>query len=120
VLIVAIWREHQDHRAVERWFRGMKMADLLRLANAGFLQIAAATHFRFAPNHNSAKRLFRSSCARIVVDLFRTIFHPKKIAAASSRQFTDLHFAELAARHEMKLATLDTGISHRAIEIVVS
>jgi predicted nucleic acid-binding protein len=44
----------------------------------------------------------------------------KEIAAASSRQFTDLHLAELAARHEMKLATLDTGISQLAIEIVVS
>jgi hypothetical protein len=78
VLIVAIWREHQDHRAVERWFRGIKMADLVRLANAGFLRIAAATHFRFAPNHNSAKRLFRNSCARMVVDFISDDFSPKE------------------------------------------
>jgi predicted nucleic acid-binding protein len=40
------------------------------------------------------------------------------IAAESSRQFTDLYLAELAERHRMKLATLDTRIFHRAIELV--
>jgi len=45
-------------------------------------------------------------------------FSPQRIAAQSSRQFTDLYLAELAEKHRMKLATFDTRICHRAIEIV--
>jgi RNA polymerase sigma factor (sigma-70 family) len=42
----------------------------------------------------------------------------QRIAAQSSRQFTDWYLAELAEKHRMKLATLDTHILHRAIEVV--
>jgi hypothetical protein len=45
-------------------------------------------------------------------------FSPRTLAARSSRQFTDLYLAELAEKHRMKLATLDTRISHRAVELV--
>jgi hypothetical protein len=35
------------------------------------------------------------------------------------KQVTDLYLAELACAHQMKLATFDAHISHRAAEIIL-
>jgi hypothetical protein len=44
---------------------------------------------------------------------------PLKSSAQRSEHVTDLYLAELAASREMKLGTLDAGISHRAVELIV-
>jgi hypothetical protein len=41
-----------------------------------------------------------------------------KSRAASSEQVTDIYLAELASAKGMKLATLDTGIKHSAVEAI--
>jgi hypothetical protein len=41
-----------------------------------------------------------------------------KSSAQSSEQVADFYLADLASAHQMKLATFDTGISHRAVEII--
>lgn len=38
--------------------------------------------------------------------------------ARTSEHVTDLYLAELAARHGLKLATLDEGIGHPVVEVV--
>jgi predicted nucleic acid-binding protein len=38
--------------------------------------------------------------------------------AHKSEAVTDSYLAELAARRGMKLATLDTGIAHAAVEVI--
>lgn len=117
VLIAAIWQEHQDQRTVESWLRGKKTATC-PLSELGFLRISSGDTFplRAEPQlcQKALSEFVRTHRCRFISD----DFSPKGIAVTSSRQFTDLYLAELAARHEMKLATLDTGISHRAIEIV--
>jgi len=35
-----------------------------------------------------------------------------------SEAVTDLYLADLAAKHGLKLATFDTGIQHRAVDLV--
>ena len=37
---------------------------------------------------------------------------------ATSEQVTDHYLADLAAKHGLKLATLDMGIKHTAVELV--
>ena len=94
---------------------------LARLANWASCESAAATHFHFRPEpaepcRNALAEFVRKHRCRFIPD----DFSPQRIAAesAKSRQFTDLYLAELAERHRMKLATLDTRIFHRATEVV--
>ena len=98
ILIAAIWRDHQDQRRVEAWLR-RKQTATCPIGELGFFRNLFPEGFlgcRFIPDDFSLQR----------------------IAAQSSRQFTDLYLAELAEKHRMKLATLDTRILHRAIEVV--
>jgi predicted nucleic acid-binding protein len=96
MLIAAIWQDHEDQRMVEAWLRGKQTATC-PISELGFLRISPERfRGRFIPDD----------------------FSPRTLAARSSRQFTDLYLAELAEKHRMKLATLDTRISHRAVELV--
>jgi hypothetical protein len=54
---------------------------------------------------------------------YHALFLPDDLAALkspaqNSEQVTDFYLAELAEKHQMKMATLDTRISHRAVEVV--
>jgi predicted nucleic acid-binding protein len=119
VLIAAIWREHQDQRTVESWLRGKKTATC-PLSELGFLRISSGDTFplRAEPQlcRKALSEFLRVHRCRFISD----DFSPQEIAASSSRQFTDLYLAELADKHGMKVATLDTGISHQAVEVVIS
>jgi hypothetical protein len=57
------------------------------------------------------------------IALHNVIFLPDdlkalKSQAQNSEQVTDLYLADLALAHQMKLATFDRGLSHRAAEII--
>jgi predicted nucleic acid-binding protein len=117
MLIAAIWRDHQDQRRVETWLRGKQTATC-PISELGFLRISSGETFPLRaepePCRNALSEFVRKNRCRFIPD----DFSPKRIAAQSSREFTDLYLAELAERHRMKLATLDTRIFHRAIEVV--
>ena len=117
MLIAAIWRDHQDQRRVEAWLQGRQMATC-PISELGFLRISSGDTFPFRadpqPCRNALSEFVRKHRCRFIPD----DFSPRRIAAESSTQFTDLYLAELAERHRMKLATLDARISHRAIELV--
>src|SRR5207248_706 len=113
----AIWRDHQDQPRVEIWLHGKQTATC-PISELGFLRISSGDTFPFRAEpltcRNALSEFVRKHRCRFVAD----DFSPQRIAAESSRQFTDLYLAELAKRHRMKLATLDTRIVHRAIELV--
>ena len=117
VLIAAIWQDHQDQPRVEAWLRGKQTATC-PISELGFLRISSGDTFPFRaepqPCRNALAEFVRKHSCRFIPD----DFSPQRIAAESSRQFTDLYLAELAERHRMKLATLDTRIFHRATEVV--
>jgi len=117
MLIAAIWRDHQDQRRVEAWLQGRQMATC-PISELGFLRISSGDTFPFRadpqPCRNALSEFVRKHRCRFIPD----DFSPRRIAAESSTQFTDLYLAELAERHRMKLATLDARIFHRAIELV--
>ena len=117
MLIAAIWRDHQDQRRVEAWLQGRQMATC-PISELGFLRISSGDTFPFRadpqPCQNALSEFVRKHRCRFIPD----DFSPRRIAAESSTQFTDLYLAELAERHRMKLATLDARIFHRAIELV--
>ena len=117
MLIAAIWLDHQDQPRVETWLHGKQTATC-PISELGFLRISSGDTFPFRAKPetcgNALSEFVRKRRCRFVPD----DFSPQRIAAESSRQFTDLYLAELAERHRMKLATLDTRIFHRAIELV--
>jgi predicted nucleic acid-binding protein len=117
MLIAAIWRDHQDQRRVEAWLRGKQTATC-PISELGFLRISSGDTFPLRaepePCRNALSEFVRKHRCRFIPD----DFSPQRIAVESSRQFTDLYLAELAERHRMKLATLDTRIFHRAIALV--
>jgi predicted nucleic acid-binding protein len=117
MLLAAIWRDHQDQARVERWLREKQTATC-PISELGFLRISSGETFPFRAEPQVCRNallefLRKHRCRFIPGD-----FSPKRIAAQFSREFTDLYLAELAERHRLKLATLDTRISHRAIEVV--
>jgi len=117
MLIAAIWLDHQDQPRVETWLHGKQTATC-PISGLGFLRISSGDTFPFRAEpetcRNALSEFVRKRRCRFVPD----DFSPQRIAAESSRQFTDLYLAELAERHRMKLATLDTRIFHRTIELV--
>jgi predicted nucleic acid-binding protein len=117
MLIAAIWRDHEDQPRVETWLR-RKQTATCPISELGFLRISSGDTFPFRAEpeacRNALSEFVRKHRCRFIPD----DFSPQRIAAQSSRQFTDLYLAELAEKHRMKLATLDTRIFHRAIEIV--
>ena len=117
MLIAAIWRDHQDQPRVEGWLR-RKQTAACPISELGFLRISSGETFPFrAEPQINAEMLFRNFFGSSAADSSDD-FSPQQIAAQSSRDFTDRHPAELAEQHRMKLATLDTRIFHRAVEIV--
>jgi predicted nucleic acid-binding protein len=117
MLIAAIWQDHEDQRRVEAWLQGKRTATC-PISELGFLRISSGDTFPFRadpqPCRAALSEFVRKHRCRFVPD----DFSPRGVAAQSSRQFTDLYLAELAGKHRMKLATLDTRISHRAVEVV--
>jgi predicted nucleic acid-binding protein len=117
MLIAAIWQDHEDQPMVEAWLHGKQTATC-PISELGFLRISSGETFPFRadpqPCRAALSEFIRKHHCRFVPD----DFSPRTVAAQSSRQFTDLYLAELAENHRMRLATLDTRISHRAVEVV--
>ena len=117
MLIAAIWQDHEDQQRVEAWLRGKQTATC-PISELGFLRISSGDTFPFRadpqPCRAALSEFVRKYSCRFIPD----DFSPRTVAARLSRQFTDLYLAELAEKHRMKLATLDTRISHRAVELV--
>ncbi len=116
VLLAAIWSNHSRHASAFQWLEG-KAVVLCPLAELGFLRIstnAKAINAPMATARTLLEKFVRSRHAeRIADDLAPLESHPK-----SSGEVMDSYLAELAARHGLKLATFDAGITHKAAEIV--
>jgi predicted nucleic acid-binding protein len=117
LLIAGIVQTHSQHAKARDWLSGKNIV-LCPIAELGFLRIST--------NHKSAIGLtmdearealgrFASErkAERIPDDLPALDSHPR-----SSDQVTDHYFADLAAKHGLKLATFDTQINHPSAELI--
>lgn len=117
VLLAAIWDNHPLHERAFAGIKGKRLA-VCPLAELGFLRIS--THPRATINApmDKARELLQRfiqerSASRIPDDLPALESRPKK-----SEEVTDSYLAELAARHDMKFATLDERIKHFAVALL--
>lgn len=116
VLLAAAWAGHPQYAAADAWLRG-KSVVVCPLAELGFLRISTHKKAIAAPMANARKALERllseTKATRIADDL-----PALESLAETSDQVTDQYLAALAGRHGCKLATLDAGIRHAAVELI--
>ncbi len=118
VLLAAVWEEHPLHARAFKWLNGKRIA-LCPLVELGFIRISTHPKASFnAPMEKTRKLLEKfiaeRTAGRIPDDLPALDSKPKK-----SDEVTDSYLADLAARHGLKLATLDGNIGHPGAVLVI-
>ena len=116
VLIAAIWTTHSQHLKVDAWLQGKNVA-LCPISEIGFLRIST---------HKKALAASMADSNRLLDDFYQNV-NPEFVAAdasahglkaTTSDDVTDAYLVNLARNHSMKLATLDTGITHSVVEFI--
>jgi predicted nucleic acid-binding protein len=116
VLIASIWTDHASHTLVDAWIRGKTLATCA-ISELGFLRIS--THPKaLAARMEDARKLLGDFLVKHEAELVPADLAVLISTAPKSDLVTDFYLAELAASKGMKLATLDTGVSHPAVEVI--
>jgi len=115
-LLAAILAIHSRHQVADTWLR-RKLLATCPLSELGFLRIS--TH----PKACNLPMAIARQALEAFVKAHKVEFVPADLpaieaGAQKSEAVTDSYLAELAARRGMKLATLDTGIAHAAVEVI--
>ena len=116
LLIAAIWSTHIDHPKADAWITGKALATC-PISELGFLRIS--THPKALNcTMEGARTLLDDFLSKHAVEFVSSDLPALISRASKSDEVTDLYLADLASAKGMKLATLDTGITHLSIEIV--
>jgi predicted nucleic acid-binding protein len=116
VLLAAIWVKHAQHSQAKAWLEDKEVA-LCPVSELGFIRISTNQRaFGFAM-HDARLGLEKFAADlnanTIPDDLPALASHPR-----TSDQVTDHYLADLAAKHGLKLATLDGQLKHPSVELV--
>jgi predicted nucleic acid-binding protein len=119
MLLAAIVRQHQgQHAKTVTWLAGRQIV-ICPLVELGFLRISTNPRipgmgFDMKQARASLERFVRERQADWIADDLPALkSHP-----ARTDQVTDHYLADLAAKHGLKLATLDTQLKHPSVELV--
>jgi toxin-antitoxin system PIN domain toxin len=114
VLLAAVWANHPQYPVADAWLKG-KYVVVCPISELGFLRISTNKKAIAAPMADARLALEtflrETRATRVAEDLPALESH-----AENSEQITDHYLAALAQRHACKLATLDGGIKHPAVE----
>jgi predicted nucleic acid-binding protein len=116
ILLAAIWDSHAHHARTFAWLKGKDVV-LCPISGLGFIRIS--THkrgygFTMEAAREGLKKFAADRKANIIPDDLPALdSHPR-----TSDQVTDHYLADLAAKHGIKLATLDGQIKHASVELV--
>lgn len=116
VLLAAVWANHPHYAAVDAWLNG-KSVVVCPISELGFLRISTNKKAIGASMEDARKALEKflsETKAQHIPDDLPAL----ESRCENSEQVTDHYLAALAERHGYKLATLDTGIHHRATESI--
>jgi len=115
-LIASIWTDHANHFLADSWLQGKSLATC-PLSELGFLRIS--THPKaLDATMTDARKLLEDFLTKHNVEFVPDDLHALEAKATKSEQVTDFYLAELAAKNSLKLATLDTGVHHPAVEVI--
>jgi len=115
-LLAAIWSTHASHEKADAWIKGRRLVSC-PISELGFLRIS--THPK-ALNSDmpSARKLLENFLSHHSVESLPADLPALKSRSAKSDAVTDVYLADLAASKGLKLATLDEGIPHPAVEVI--
>jgi len=117
VLLAAILRGNAHHAAAMSWLKGRDIV-LCPICELGFLRISSNRKIGGALTMENARRSLEQfarerKASRIADDLDALASHPR-----ASDEVTDHYLADLAAKHGIKLSTLDGQLKHPSAELV--
>jgi len=117
LLIAGIIRTHSQHPSALAWLEGKEIV-LCPIVELGFLRISTNSKAAIGLTMDRARAALvifatERKARRIPDDLPALDSHP-----GASDQVTDHYLADLAAKHGLKLATLDSRLRHSSIECV--
>jgi toxin-antitoxin system PIN domain toxin len=115
-LIASIWEDHSDHEQADTWIQGKSLVTCA-LSELGFLRVSTQPKALGATMAN-AQKLLRDFLGKHHVEFIPCDLPALDSRPTKSEEVTDFYLAELAARKGLKLATLDTNISHPAVEVI--
>jgi predicted nucleic acid-binding protein len=115
-LIALLWPSHVDHAKATAWCEGKKIA-VCPISELGFIRVS--TSVAFNATMDDARRtmadFLRDEEPQFVPCDIRAL---EGEAPPTSGKTTDWYLANLAAKHGMKWATLDTNAKHPAALVV--
>jgi len=117
VLLAAIWATHLDNAKTLAWLE-KKSIVLCPIAELGFLRISTNPKSTFGASMNKAREVLETFKRERNAEWIADDLVALDSFAKTSGQLTDFYLADLAEKHGCKLATLDTGIKHRAAELI--
>jgi predicted nucleic acid-binding protein len=117
ILLAAIWDNHPLHGRAFAGIKGKRLA-VCPLAELGFIRISTHPKATINAPMNKTRELLRRfiherDVSRIADDLPALESKPLR-----SDEVTDSYLAELALRHNVKLATMDARIKHPAVVVI--
>ena len=115
-LIAAIWTDHASHATAESWIKGKDLATC-PVSELGFLRISTIPK-ALGATMPDARKLLEDFSSEHGVEFVPADLPALESSARKSDEVTDCYLAELAAIKAMKLATLDKGILHSAVEVI--
>jgi len=113
-LIALLWETHDHNKRVQRWLDTEEKVAVCPLTEIGFLRIS--TQPNFGATVDQARRMLK-----VWKDAKKPEFVPcdiealKTAAPQSGTKTTDYYLAGLAEAHNMKLATLENNMGHKAV-----
>jgi hypothetical protein len=115
-LIASIWTDHVDHSLADSWLQGKSIATC-PLSELGFLRISTHPKALDAAMAD-ARKLLEDFLSKHQVEFIPDDLRALEAKATKSEHVTDLYLAELAVKNNLKLATLDMGVRHPAVEVI--
>ena len=115
-LIALIWASHVDHERTMRWREGKKLT-LCPLTELGFLRVSTSPAFNASMGdaRQALQAFIEKEAHGFIAADVRAL---AGVEPPNSKNTTDYYLANLAAAHGLKLATLDQGIAHPAVEVI--
>ena len=116
VLLAAILKAHPSHSVTDAWI-AKKALVTCPLSELGFLRISTNPR-AYNVSMALARQSLEAFLAAHKVGHIPAGLPALKSKARTSDEVTDCYLGDLAACKGMKLATLDTGITHPAAELI--
>lgn len=108
ILLASRWTTHADHERVRSWLDSQQQFHTTPIVELGFLRVSLSPGYAasWADAHQSLVALQARPSHRFLPDDVMATDSPE----SRYQDTTDAHLVSLAARHHLKLATLDMAL----------